>query len=865
MKTKTFLLLLLIACTSAKAQFSDDFSDGDFSQNPAWTGDVSDFRINSDQRLQLYTEGAGASMLTTANNRLSGTEWRFWVKLSFSPSSNNNARIYLASDQKNLKEALNGYFIELGEAGSKDAIELFKQKGDDTLSICRGPAGMISSSFEIRIKVSCDDTGNWKIFADPSGTSNFILLAEGFDDEFHEAAYAGVFCNYTTSNSEKFYFDDFYAGDIQVDSIAPSISSLSVLNERSVLVEFDEGVPKDIVENPGNYSLSPGALTPVHVKQDDENAALVTLTFEQAFESETYYTLSAENIRDYAGNIAGILNAEFVFYVASPFEVVINEIMADPNPAVGLPEYEYLELHNTTVYDIDLNGWNLFIGNTEKEFSNIKIAAGGFLILADIDAKAELSTFGDFYGFSSMSLTNAGQDLVLRNKEGRLMSAVSYDDSWYEDPVKEDGGWALEQINPLNPCESESNWKVTRNLKGGTPGEENSVLNAVFTYPKISNVSIINPRTFEIFFDQVMDSLSLINAGAYEIDHDLGHPQSLYVSSDDISSVILIYENELEEGIIYELSIKDSLYNCAGHTLETEMTTRLGLPAKVGENDIVINEILFNPLGEGVDYVELYNRSGKILNLQELLIVSVKERYPNPPDTSTAMISLNNQLFFPDAYILLSEDPEMVKDQYFTDNPDAFLQLSGFPSFNKDKGKVILTDREGNTIDAMEYHENMHYEMLSFYDGVALERIHYDNPSHEKTNWHSASEEAGFGTPAYRNSQFVEEIKIKDPIHVEPEIFSPDNDGNDDVTNIHYAFDKSGFTGNITIYDADGNQVRDLVNNKLLGTNGFISWNGYGDNNEILPEGIYIIYFEVYRPDGRVKSYRKTTVLAKRL
>ncbi len=863
---KTMLILVLLACWPfmLRAQFTDDFSDGDFTKNPAWTGTSADFKVNDEGQLQLETEGAGESWLSTASSMLSGTEWRFRVRLAFSPSSNNNARVYLVSDSKNLQTPLNGYFVELGESGSDDAIELFRRSGDDTLSVCRGPSGMIASSFEAGIKVIRDHSGNWKLFADPTGGNNYALLTEGFDDAFDSALYTGVYCKYTTSNSSKFYFDDFYTGPIQIDSIPPEIESLQLISDQEIRIAFTEGISKSSAEDPANYYLQASGVHPLSAIQDEDDPAGVRLIFGEAFESETTYELLVDNIEDYAGNVAEQLSAPFVYYEAMPFDVVINEIMADPNPAIGIPEYEYLELANLTDYNIDLAGWTLSIGNTVKEFENAWLPAGDYLILAKHDAEAELSTFGNFYGFSSLALTNSGQELILRNGNGQLMSYVKYDNSWYDDPEKEEGGWSLEQINPYNPCETMSNWQASRDLRGGTPGKENSVFDLAFYYPEISGVSVINNRTSELFFDQVMDSLSLVNSSAYEIDQGMGEPQSVYVSSDNNASVILVYEDELKTGRIYELLIKDTLFNCAGNEL-IGSSTQLGLPAKVEKNDIVINEILFNPLGEGVDYLEIYNRSDKILDLQELSLSSIRESYPNPPDTNTTRLSLKNHLFFPGKYLLLSEDPEKVKAQYFTSNPDAFLEVPNFPPFNNDAGKVLLSEQGGRLIDRLDYDEDMHYELLNFYDGVALERVHYNRPSHDKTNWHSAAEYVGYGTPAYQNSQFAEEVDMEDPIRVEPEIFSPDNDGHNDLVNIHFDFEREGFTASISIYDASGNKVRSLVNNKLIGTHGFFSWNGFNEQQELAAAGIYIIYFEVFNSGGMVESYRKTCVLAKKL
>ena len=106
------------------SQLTDDFSDGDFSTNLEWNGSTADYMINSDQKLQLNNSEASTSYLSTPHNftSIEQKEWHIWTKQSFSPSSSNNGRIYLTSDDADLTNTLNGYYIQLGESGSSDAL-----------------------------------------------------------------------------------------------------------------------------------------------------------------------------------------------------------------------------------------------------------------------------------------------------------------------------------------------------------------------------------------------------------------------------------------------------------------------------------------------------------------------------------------------------------------------------------------------------------------------------------------------------------------------------------------------------------------------------------------------------------------------
>ena len=168
------LFPFLFICSFAYAQVTDDFSDGDFINNPIWTGSTDDFVVNTNQEVQLNNTIASTSYLSTPHNMstLDNQEWRVWTKQSFSPSSGNNGRIYLTSDNADLTNTLNGYYIQLGESGSSDALRLFKMEAGSSTLLCSGTDGQIASSFEVSIKVIRSEFGEWALYADFTGQEN---------------------------------------------------------------------------------------------------------------------------------------------------------------------------------------------------------------------------------------------------------------------------------------------------------------------------------------------------------------------------------------------------------------------------------------------------------------------------------------------------------------------------------------------------------------------------------------------------------------------------------------------------------------------------------------------------------------------
>ena len=862
---KIFLLILVLTTSQLSAQTSDDFEDGNFTQNPEWTGDQQYFQVNASHQLQLNDVAENQAYIGTSNQMIVNTEWRCWIKLAFSPSSNNYARYYLVSDNQNLIEPLSGYFLQFGESGSDDAIELFRQDGADLVSVCRGSEGVISSSFELRVKVTRDEVGNWKLFVDKSGGEDFLLEAEGMDNTYSQTTRIGFVCKYTLSNSTKMYFDDVYAGPFIVDNDPPVLLSVATNSDSTTILQFNELLNEGSVANVVNYEVDNGIGNPVVAVRDEADPSQVKLAFNTKFEIGTQYSMQVSGVKDLAENTMETTVMEFSYYRPQPYDIVINEIMADPTPPVALPEYEYLELYNQTQSSIDMDGWKLIIGTSEKDFESVIIASGGFLILANEIAHDDFIAYGDFYGFGSFTLTNSGQTIELLSDNGETISKVSYSDNWYHDPEKEEGGWSIEQKNPANICSGGENWAASVDGRGGTPGSINSVANGHILLPQVSSLQVTANNILILYFNQSMDEESLSNNNAYSINGGIGEPTYIYTYLDEPKKVELYFDSPFAQGLSYQLTIRSSIMNCMQLNLVSDTIVTFGLPDIASTNDIVINEILFNPWTDGEDYVELFNRSNKIIDLSTLRIGSIKESPPNPPDTIIVGIVDQQTLMLPDEYIVLTISPDVVKKQYVTSNPDAFLLVDPFPSYNNDKGHLTILSYDEVIIDSLTYSEEMQFPLLNYYDGVALERINPNVNLSDNTNWHSAAESVGFGTPGYQNSQFVSNRDNTDEIVIDPEIFSPDNDGYEDLINIKYKFDTPGYVMSVTVYNAEGYQIKKLVNNEYLGTEGSVSWDGINDNNTKASVGIYVFYISVYDTEGNVKKYKKTGVLATKL
>jgi hypothetical protein len=872
------LALLLFCPFWVLGQFSDDFSDGDFTSNPTWVGDTDKFIVEN-AVLRLNDNQAGQAYLATQSTVIDDTQWEFWIRLAFTPSNNNHPKIYLVSDSQDLHGALNGYFIRIGkDGGDNKRIYFYRQDGTTAVELMAGASNLATGTNNmIRIRALRDDAGNWEFWADPAGGRLFIPQGDVTDNTHTSTNWFGVHCTYTVSNANRFYFDDFYVGDIIPDTAPPQVNFINVVSANTLDVHFSKVVETVSAEKVTNYFVNRGIGAPLVANRNPQSPNIVRLLFAGTFEENLLHELHIMNVEDYNGNVIAPFIGEFVLYRATRFDVVFNELMVDPTPEVALPPYEYIELYNTTDFPINIEGWILQHAATQRLLPFGEIPPRGYIVLTTETAFPHLQHFGNVVavpGLSGTALTNAGATLLLFDQDEQLVSFVSYTDQWYQNPAKANGGWSLEKIDPYNFCQGRANWRASEDPRGGTPGEPNSIMgnNPDTTRPRLVRAGFVDESAITLFFSEPMDEFTLLPTEHYMLmpeNQDAGQnwdstPVAVEPLMPDFSMVRLHFAQPMEQGIIYKVTAGNPITDCAGNALDGN-SARVAIPQPADSLDMVINEVLFNAPTGGVRYIEFYNRSqNKVIDLKDH-IISSKDTVQNFL-TTIREISQESFLFFPGTYVVVTPNPELVKQHYMTNNPDGFIRTDGFPSMTNTSGVVVLAKKSHQIIDMFAYHENMHLPLLTSRSGVALERLNPNRPTQDRSNWHSAAQNVGFGTPAYRNSQYTADLVVQeDPIEIYPEVFSPDGDGHDDLLNIGYTFAEPGYVANISIFDSRGRLIRRLKQGELLATTGVITWDGTTDDFQKAPIGIYIIHVEVFDVNGNVRNYRKTAVLGGRL
>ncbi len=281
----------------------EDFSDGDFTNNPTWTDSESKHIVNGSNRLQLDAPSESAEAVISTTSTAAYGEWEAYIELDFNPSSSNLSRIYVIANQQDMKGDINGYFVQIGD--TEDEVSLYRQDGSSTTKIIDGTDGLVDTDpVTVRIRVTRDLNGNWELFADPTGGTSYNSQGTSTDDTYAQSDFIGLFSDYTSTRSSLFEYDD-----IKVTKVNPplDIQSVTVVDTQTIDVAFNLDVDPASVQ-PSDFTITPNVGNPDNTSTSGN---VVELVFNNSISGDEY-TLNVSDITDSDGNTIAP-NTEFDF------------------------------------------------------------------------------------------------------------------------------------------------------------------------------------------------------------------------------------------------------------------------------------------------------------------------------------------------------------------------------------------------------------------------------------------------------------------------------------------------------------------------------------------------------------------------
>lgn len=805
--------------------------DSNFTQAPTWVGDTADFLVNSNKELQLNAPATtNSKTLFTNSQAIWDASWEFRVKYDFNPSSNNYSNVFFAS-QAALQ---NGYYVQLG-GNSQDRISLCKiENGTSTVLLQSTDDWLDETNVDVRIKVERDQSGAFSLYADTSGSYTHIGTAT--DSTFYTSSVFAWQCIYTSTRSDKFYLDDvFVSGSTFIDSIPPTVLKSTFIDPNSIELVFSEPVDTGFFTDLSNFILAPYGINPTAARSSGFKS--ITFDFASRFTNRTQHSFWVEGVNDLFGNAIRDTAISMFYFMPAWGDITISEIMFDPNPAVQLPDQEYLELYNSSDLAINLEGWQIAVGNNSISLPKVLLQPNDYVLITDS------ASLGNFNNSSSIGvdwpsgfLPNSGSAISLLSPDNTFVHFAEYNSTLFSNPNKADGGWSLENKSVSSSCINPLLWDGSESLNGGTPGSENSIsINSYSSVPCIEHIIYKSPLHIEVVFSEVLDSFHLVSSLPV---------QKTTLRSLTSTSADVYFSSAMQASSIYELELT-FVSGCFGQNNPSE-SLRFGIPEPAEETDLLINEILFNPATNNSDFVEVYNTSDHCLVLNNLRLAQINELDGLPDKVET--ITTDSVLLPPHEYWVFTEDKTALIDIHGL-NKNAPVFECNLPSMPDDEGSIAICTAPLEWVDKLSYSKTWHHELISDEEGVSLERVNLSSNTQQSSNWHSATYSSGFATPTEINSQ-AGNFNSAGSVSLSTDLITPNNDGIDDILSINYSLDRPGWVSSIIVFDSFGREVLSLLDNKPVGVNEVVLWHGLGQNNTRIKRGGYILFVELWHPDG---------------
>ena len=262
------------------------------------------------------------------------------------------------------------------------------------------------------------------------------------------------------------------------------------------------------------------------------------------------------------------------------------------------------------------------------------------------------------------------------------------------------------------------------------------------------------------------------------------------------------------------------------------------------QGEIIINEILPEPFPDGSEYIELFNSSERDLSLAD---VCISTRKSDGSLNTIYPLSDYEELLESGGYLLISKSLDGVRAFYNVSDESHTLECKLPVLANTGASIVLYRISSKMIIDEVTYSPKWHSVPSSKRKGVALERIDPAGASQSASNWTSAASVADYGTPGRPNSQYAERTDATGNESISIQKIQPSG-----PYAITYRLDKPGYSARGWVFDIIGRKTALLVDNESLGTAGTIEWNGHALNGSPVERGVYIMYLELWHPDGDI-------------
>lgn len=546
--------------------------------------------------------------------------------------------------------------------------------------------------------------------------------------------------------------------------------------------------------------------------------------------------------------------------------VVINEIMYAPQS----PEPEWIELQCRGDDTVDCSLWGISTGSGAAPVSDAPLLVPGDYVVITRDTESMALLHPDIASHILYAplptLVNTGGKVILRDDAGETIDSVPYRSTWGGA-----NGMSLERIDSAGLADDSTNWRSSADT-GGTCGRRNSRARrdmdagiAQATLSADSSDVEITVKNYGLHTAENIFVTAQIDSVAGDAG-DLGAWVTTLIPGNTGTMHVPIHGLPAGDNIISIAARVDGDEQAENDRVSIHL--RGSIPAR----SLIINELMFAPRTGGSEYVELVNAGPSPVNLLGCRLSGSVS--PSTHKADTLVIATVPMVIASGEYALIAADTMIFAGFPLVSSAGhLLLQHKSSLGLGNDSDIVVIADARGSMVDSVRYTSAWHSPNVHSGTGIALEKINPRLTSTERLSWASSVAGAG-GTPDATNSVFtllniftgrpVEPSEAS--LEAAPNPFSPDGDGFEDFTMLHYTLPFEASTYALRMFSITGRMVRALVNTGRASHEGTIAWDGRDEEGVPLPLGAYIALLDaVDAVTGQVVRVKASVIVARRL
>ncbi len=431
-------------------------------------------------------------------------------------------------------------------------------------------------------------------------------------------------------------------------------------------------------------------------------------------------------------------------------DIVINEIMYTPST----DEPEWVELFNSSDNEWNLKDWRFSDRSSSVIISedDFILQPNKFVVLSDDES---LNNFYDIpselFVVNLPSLNNSDDGLKIIDGLGNFIDSVNYKSTWGGSSE----GRSLERKSAGGESSDSTNWGSADISVIATPGKINSIVLKEFDL-RVNSISI-SPE-IPISGDDVVISALIENAGSRaanqytvtffndENSDFTGQPNELVstenfgnLNSGEFQIATSLFGAPAVGEYQFIVEIAFAQDELTGNNIDFISFTVSDPPAEF--NDIVINEIMHSPSSDEPEWIEIFNRSQKTIDLKNYRVADLSD---------TVTIFTESTFLAPEEFFVIADDSAFIE---IYPNVREFI-IKSIPSLNNSSDDVKLINNLDQVVDSVQYKSSW-----GGTNGRSLERIDFNGSSNDSTNWISSNIMTG-GSPGTINTVAQKELDV---------------------------------------------------------------------------------------------------------